>query len=119
MIQAMVWSLVFMSGAGTSRSGPMMGRISAVYRRVMLSSSKLREHIGIADHAALGAAEGNVHHRALPGHPRGQRADFIKRHIRREPDAALGGASRDGVLDAVSGEYFQASVVQAAPGYGR
>ncbi len=39
MIHAIVCSLVFMSGAGTSRSGPMNGRISAVYRRVIRSSS--------------------------------------------------------------------------------
>ncbi len=28
MIQAMVWALVFTSGAGMSRSGPMMMQIS-------------------------------------------------------------------------------------------
>ena len=39
MIQAMVWSLVFISGAGTSFSGPMKSMISEVYRRVIRSNS--------------------------------------------------------------------------------
>ena len=30
MIHAMVWALVFMSGAGTSRSGPRMSMMLAV-----------------------------------------------------------------------------------------
>ena len=33
MIQAMVWALVFTSGAGMSRSGPMSGLISVAKRR--------------------------------------------------------------------------------------
>ena len=36
---------------------------------------------GIADDAALGAAERNIHDRALPGHPAGQRAHFVQRDI--------------------------------------
>src|ERR1039458_9196820 len=35
--------------------------------------------VGIADHAALGAAERNVDHGALPGHPTGEGADLIER----------------------------------------
>ena len=38
MIQAIVWALVFTSGAGMSRSGPMRSSISVVYRRVSVSS---------------------------------------------------------------------------------
>ena len=32
----------------------------------------------VADHAALGAAKGDVHHRAFPRHPTGQRAHFVQ-----------------------------------------
>ena len=39
MIQAIVWGLVPMSGAGTSFSGPNWSISSAVYRRVIFSSS--------------------------------------------------------------------------------
>ena len=39
MIQAMVWALVFTSGAGMSRSGPMIGLSSVVKRRVRPSTS--------------------------------------------------------------------------------
>ena len=39
MIHAMVCSLVFTSGAGTSFSGPRNSMISAVYRRVIRSNS--------------------------------------------------------------------------------
>src|SRR5205807_5204317 len=37
-----------------------------------------RHFVRIADHATLGAAEGNIDYRALPGHPTGQRANFIE-----------------------------------------
>jgi hypothetical protein len=39
MIHAIVCSFVFMSGAGTSRSGPRMSMIAVVYLRVRRSSS--------------------------------------------------------------------------------
>ena len=67
---------------------------------------------GIADDAALGAAEGDVDDRALPGHPGGQRAHFVERDVGRVADAALGRAARDGVLHAIAGEDFQAAVVE-------
>jgi len=41
MIQAITRSLVFMSGAGTSESGPRTSMIAEVYRRVTRSSSVL------------------------------------------------------------------------------
>ena len=66
----------------------------------------------IADHAALGAAERNVDHRALPGHPGGQRAHFVQRHVGRVADAALGRAARDGMLHAIAGEDFEPAVVE-------
>ncbi len=40
MIQAMVWAFVLTSGAGMSRSGPMIRLISVAYRRVRPSSSR-------------------------------------------------------------------------------
>ena len=70
-----------------------------------------RHVLGIADDAALGAAEGDVHHRALPGHPTGQGADFVERDVGSIADAALGRAARDGVLHAVAGEDFELPVV--------
>ena len=67
--------------------------------------------LGIADDAAFGAPEGNVDDGALPRHPRGESADFIERDIGRVSDAALGGAARYGVLNAVAGEDFDAAVI--------
>ena len=50
---------------------------------------------GIADDAALGAAEGNVDDGALPGHPTGQGAHFVERDVGRVANAALGRAAGD------------------------
>src|ERR1700727_1019017 len=72
-----------------------------------------RHFFRIADHTTLGTAEGNVHHRALPGHPAGQRAHFIQRDIGRVADTTLRRPARDGVLDAVAGEDFDGTVVHA------
>ena len=112
MIHAITCSLVLTSGAGTSRSGPRKSMISAVYRRVSFSSSVSESRLRIADHAALGAAERNVHHRAFPGHPRCQRAHFVQRHVGREADAALGRPARQRMLHPVAGEHLDASIVQ-------
>ena len=60
----------------------------------------------------LAAAERNVHHGALPGHPRRQRAHFVEAHVRREADAALARPARHGVLHAIAGEHLQASVIE-------
>ena len=46
MIQAMVCALVFTSGAGMSRSGPMSGLISVVKRRVRPSTSRMLSFLG-------------------------------------------------------------------------
>ena len=67
-----------------------------------------RHVLGIADDAALGAAERNVHHRALPGHPARQGAHFVKRHVGRIAYAALSRTARDGMLHSVSGEDLDA-----------
>jgi hypothetical protein len=47
MIHDMISSSVFMSGAGMSFSGPMNGRISDAYRRVIRSSSALEWSRGL------------------------------------------------------------------------
>ena len=71
----------------------------------------LRHLVRVADDAALGSAEGDVDHGALPGHPTGQRADFVERDVGRVADSAFARAARDGVLHAVAGEDFDAAVV--------
>ena len=95
MIQAMICASVPTSGAGMSLSGPMriddLGREAARER----SSSLQRERLGVADDAALGAAEGQVDDGALPGHPHGERRDLVQRHVGVVADAALGRAARE------------------------
>ena len=112
MIHAITRSLVFTSGAGTSRSGPMK---SMMLRRVAPRHTlqfAIGNQRGIADHAALRAAERNVDHRALPGHPGRQRAHFVERHVGRVADAAFARAARDRMLHAIAREYFEPPVVQ-------
>ena len=65
----------------------------------------------IADDAALAAAERDVRDGALPCHPRGERGDFVERHVRVVADAALGRSERDVVLHAVAGEDLDLAVV--------
>src|SRR5690606_24866350 len=65
----------------------------------------------IADDAALRAAEGNVDHGALPGHPCCQRLDLIEAHVLVEADAALGGPPRRVVQHAVPGEHLYLATV--------
>ena len=67
--------------------------------------------LGIADDAALGAAEGDVDDGAFPGHPGSECADFVEGDIRGVADAALAGAAGDGVLHTVAGEDLDGSVV--------
>ncbi len=61
-----------------------------------------RQLLGVANHAAFCAAERDVHQRALPGHPHGERLDLVERDVRVVADAALGRAARDVVRDAVA-----------------
>ena len=93
MIQAMVCAFVLTSGAGMSRSGPMSGLISVAKRRVRPSSSRTRQLLGVDDDAALAAAVGDVHDRALPGHPHRQGANLVERDVLVVADAALGRAA--------------------------
>jgi hypothetical protein len=73
----------------------------------------LREVVGVADDAALAAAERDVHHRAFPGHPGGEGADGVERLLRVEADAALRGAAGVVVLHAEAAEDLDPSVVHA------
>jgi hypothetical protein len=65
----------------------------------------------IADDAALAAAEGDVGHRTLPRHPRGECRHLVERHIRVIANAALRWTERDVVLDAIPREYLDLAVV--------
>ena len=65
----------------------------------------------IADHATLGATERQVHHRAFPGHPGGERLHFLERHREIEPDASLGGAPRRVVQHTISLEDLDLATV--------
>ncbi len=112
MIHAMVRSFVLTSGAGTSRSGPdYVDDLCGVAARDALQFA-IRQHRRIADHAAFGAAEGNVDDGAFPRHPRGERAHFIQRYVGRKADAALAGAAHHGMLHAIAGEDFEAAVIK-------
>ena len=68
---------------------------------------------GVDDHAALGAAVGQVHQRAFPRHPHGQRAAFVQRHLGVIADAALGRAFDGVVVHAKAGEHAHMTIVHA------
>ncbi len=68
--------------------------------------------VGIADHAALRAAEGNIDDGALPRHPGSEGADFVEAHIRRKADTTFTWASDRGVKHAIAGEDFELAVVE-------
>src|SRR6202040_2176164 len=57
----------------------------------------------VADDAALRSSEGDIDDGALPGHPGGERANFVEGDVGGVTDAAFGGAAGDGVLDAIAG----------------
>src|SRR5207249_2515940 len=67
--------------------------------------------LGVADHPALGAAEGEPGDGALPGHPHGQRLDLVKGDVGVIADAALGRSPGDVVLDAEALEHPNRAVV--------
>ena len=111
MIQAMTWALVFTSGAGMSFSGPMstdeLGR-EAAGQALELAQAEL---LGVDLDAALAAAVGDAHDRALPGHPHRERLDLVDGHVLVVAEAALGGTAAQVVLDAVAGEHLHVPVV--------
>ena len=111
MIQAMISAFVLTSGAGMSDSGPTRTLISAANRRVRRSSSRWLSVRGVDGDTALGAAVRQVRERALPGHPHRERLDLVDVGRRMEPEAALGGAASDVVLDAIALEHADAAVV--------
>jgi hypothetical protein len=105
-----------MSGAGMSVFGPMTARSSSVNRRVSPPSPR-RRALGVDDHAPLGAAERQVHHGALPGHPHREADTLLAGHAGMEAEPALVGPADAVVLGAVAGEGLDGAVV-ALDGHG-
>ena len=93
IIQAMIWQLVFTSGAGMSRSGPMMALDLGDEAAAQPLQFAHAELLGVDDDAALAAAIGDIHGGALPGHPHGERSYFVNGHVLVEANAALGRAA--------------------------
>ena len=87
--------------------GQQLGGVAAGNGLEFASAELLR----VADHAALGSAKGDVDHRALPGHPTGQGADFVQRHIGGKADAALARPAHEGVLHPVADKNLDRPVV--------
>ena len=112
-IQSMCCALVMTSGAGTSLTGPTFLASWRTQPRQICSCSRALRLCGIADHAALAAAERDVHDRALPGHPHGEGAHGVERLLRVEADAALGRAAGVVVLHAEAAEHLHVAVVHA------
>src|SRR5579859_7499433 len=63
--------------------------------------------------ASFTAAEANIHYRALPRHPGGQRLHFFQSDVGMVADSAFGRSARRVVLDAKSLEAPDAPVVHA------
>ena len=72
-----------------------------------------RQVVRIADDAALGAAQRDVHHRALPRHPHRQRPHRIERLVRMEADPALARSARVVVLYPEPAEDLVAAIIHA------
>ena len=67
--------------------------------------------LGVADHSALGSAEGNIHDRALPRHPTRQCTHFVERDVWRVANAAFSGTASDGMLNTESGKNLNATII--------
>ena len=72
-----------------------------------------REPLRIDAHTALAPAVRNIHRRAFPRHPRGQRLYFIQRYIGMVTDAAFCRPACEIVLHAVSLIYLDFAVIHA------
>ncbi len=72
-----------------------------------------RKFARIANDAAFGAAEWNIHHRALPSHPCGERAHFVDRNIGSKANAAFARAPHGGMKNAIPDEDLELTVVHA------
>ena len=77
---------------------------------------RARELRGIDAHAPFGAAEGEVHQGALPGHPHRERRDFAQVDVLVIADPSLGRAHRQDVLDSIPEDGFDIAVVVPAAG---
>ena len=107
----MTWALVFTSGAGMSRSGPMSTSISAVNRRVRRSSSFIESFLGSTITPPLPPPYGiptTAHFQVIHI---ARALTSSRRHVLVVADAALGGPAAEVVLDAVAGEDLDAAVV--------
>ncbi len=71
----------------------------------------------VAGDAAFSSTEGQVHERAFPGHPHGERGDFPDVHRGMVAESALGGAAGEVVLHAMAEKYLRAAIV-AQNGHG-
>src|SRR6266513_264717 len=69
--------------------------------------------IGLPVTTAVGAPKRNIHDRALPGHPSGQRAHFVKRNVGGETNPAFSRPAHVRMQHTVAGENFQLPVVHA------
>jgi len=110
MIQAIVWAFVFTSGAGMSLGADEDGDLGRVPARQALELLE-RQLLGVDDHAALAAAVRDGDDCALPGHPHRERLDLVEAHVLVIPDAALGRAAAQVVLNPEAGEDLDAAIV--------
>ena len=104
MIHAITWASVPMSGAGMSLCGP--DHVVDLLDELAGQALELapRELVGIAVDPPLGAAEGQVDDRRLPGHQAGQRPGLVLVHRRVIPQPALVRAPGVVVLHAIADE---------------
>ena len=112
----MCWEFVITSGAGTSAVGPTFRAIWRTQPRQICSCSRGAEVVRIADHAALAAAERDVHDGALPGHPHREGPDRVERLLRVEADPALARAPGVVVLHAEAPEDLARARRPCGPG---
>ena len=70
-----------------------------------------RERLRITEDPPLGSPIRDANHRAFPGHPHRQGADFIKRHAWMITNPALGRAERGVMVDAIAGEDTDRAIV--------
>lgn len=85
-----------------ARAYDLLDRLHQLPRQLL--QLPLRQLLGVDRHAALGAAEGDVHHGGLPGHQRREAADVVEVDGGVVAEAALEGAAAVVVLHAVGVE---------------
>ena len=111
--QAITRPSVFTSGAGMSFSGPEDGAdLVGEPARDPLELAQ-RQPPGVAPHAALGAAEGQVDQGGLERHHGGQGLDLVGVEVGVEADAALARPPGGVVVDPPPGEHLDRPVVEA------